>query len=236
MRRSNADDARLLLQGHLTRVFHGHTAYVFCLAYNPQGTLIVSGSFDETLKLWDVGSGLYSSAISIRDCCLMFYIACGIGACLNTIAAHSDPITAVDINKDGTMIASSSHDGLVCVPKCTSNGQKTDSPRQPDMGLPDWTMHQVSFRRLQSASVSCLKSLASFPLHLLSSRRRSHVRFTPNGKFILACSLDSIIRLWSPFTEKAIKTYSGHTNAKCASSSSSSLPASVPLTQEVLQI
>lgn len=52
------------MQGNLTRIFHGHTAYVFCLAYNPQGTLMVSGSFDETLKLWDVGSG----ALMFRHC------------------------------------------------------------------------------------------------------------------------------------------------------------------------
>lgn len=88
------------------------------------------------------------------------------------------------------------------------------------MGLPNWTVHQVSVRRFKSARVSSSLCVC-VPLHLHAHRGtvpcRSNVRFTPNGKFILACSLDSIIRLWSPFTEKAIKTYSGHTNAKCAS-------------------
>jgi len=35
------------------------------------------------------------------------------GKCLKTLPAHSDPVTAVDFNKDGTMIASCSYDGLM---------------------------------------------------------------------------------------------------------------------------
>lgn len=35
----------------------GHTSYVYCLAVNPQGTIIVSGSFDETIVFWDVQKG-----------------------------------------------------------------------------------------------------------------------------------------------------------------------------------
>lgn len=47
----------------------------------------------------------------------------------------------------------------------------------------------------------------------------SHVTFSPNGKFVLSASLDSTLRLWNYFQndQKAVKTYSGHTNAKyCA--------------------
>jgi len=35
----------------------GHTNYVFCVNYNPQSNLIVSGSFDESVRIWDVKSG-----------------------------------------------------------------------------------------------------------------------------------------------------------------------------------
>ena len=34
------------------------------------------------------------------------------GACLRVLPAHSDPITAVDFSHDGTVLASSSFDGL----------------------------------------------------------------------------------------------------------------------------
>lgn len=71
--------------------FKGHSNFCFSVKFNPQGNLIVTGSFDETVKLWDVRTG----------------------DCISTLPAHSDPVTAVDFNRDGTCIVSSSHDGLM---------------------------------------------------------------------------------------------------------------------------
>ena len=48
-------------------------------------------SFDETVKLWDVRCG----------------------ECVATLPAHSNPVTGVDFNRDGTCIVSGSYDGLV---------------------------------------------------------------------------------------------------------------------------
>ncbi len=40
------------------------------------------------------------------------------------------------------------------------------------------------------------------------------MRFTPNGKYVLAWSLDSCIRLWDYNEGRCVKTYQGHTNRK----------------------
>lgn len=53
--------------------------------------LQATGSFDETIRFWDVRSG----------------------RCLREIPAHSDPITALDFNPDATLLVSSSFDGLM---------------------------------------------------------------------------------------------------------------------------
>ena len=37
------------------------------------------------------------------------------GRHLRTIRAHSDPVTAVNFSRDGTLVVSSSYDGLTCV-------------------------------------------------------------------------------------------------------------------------
>lgn len=40
------------------------------------------------------------------------------------------------------------------------------------------------------------------------------VRFSPNGKYVLAWTLDSCIRLWNYVDGKCMKTYQGHLNSK----------------------
>lgn len=64
-----------------------------CLACHPLSTMLVSGGFDETIRLWDLQRG----------------------TCHRTIAAHSEAVTDVDFCGDGTMIATCSNDGLMYV-------------------------------------------------------------------------------------------------------------------------
>ena len=67
----------------------GHTHYVFCVNYHPNGNMIVSGSFDETIRIWDVRRG----------------------SCIKTMPAHADPVSGVAFNRDGSLIVSCSYDG-----------------------------------------------------------------------------------------------------------------------------
>lgn len=75
----------------LSRLFSGHTSFVFCLAYSPTGSLLASGSFDETVKLWDISTGKL----------------------LRTLPAHSDPVSGIAFSRDGTILCSTGHDGLL---------------------------------------------------------------------------------------------------------------------------
>jgi WD40 repeat protein len=35
----------------------GHEAFVFCVAFTPDGKTVATGSYDETVKLWDAATG-----------------------------------------------------------------------------------------------------------------------------------------------------------------------------------
>ena len=65
-----------------------HTIYCTILLH----IFIVSSffQFDESVCIWDVKTG----------------------KCLRTLPAHSDPVSAVHFNRDGSLIVSSSYDGL----------------------------------------------------------------------------------------------------------------------------
>ena len=64
---------------------------MFCVNFHPNVSLAVSGSFDETVRLWNLQKN----------------------TCHRTIAAHSEAVTGVDFNLDGSILASSSYDGLI---------------------------------------------------------------------------------------------------------------------------
>ncbi|PKU31459.1 wd repeat-containing protein 5 [Limosa lapponica baueri] len=117
--------------GKCLKTLKGHSNYVFCCNFNPQSNLIVSGSFDESVRIWDVKTG----------------------KCLKTLPAHSDPVSAVHFNRDGSLIVSSSYDGLCRI----------------------W----------DTASGQCLKTLIDD-----DNPPVSFVKFSPNGKYILAATLD----------------------------------------------
>jgi len=56
--------------------------------------------------------------------------------------------------------------------------------------------------------------LTLFLLRRAVTPDRSFVKFSPNGKFLLAATLDNTLRLWNYQTGKCLKTYKGHSNEK----------------------
>ena len=94
------DDAAESLQPRCLLVLEGHTNFVLCAMFNPLGNLIASGSYDETIRLWDVRTG----------------------DCLRVLLAHSEPVTAIDFSRDSTFLVSCSFDGL-CRVWDTATGQ-----------------------------------------------------------------------------------------------------------------
>ena len=93
----------------MVKVLKGHTNFVFCVNFSPLSNLLVSGGFDETVRVWDVARGSLFLHLVRKASDEPFYL----GKPLKTLPAHSDPVTAVTFNHDGTLIASCAMDGLM---------------------------------------------------------------------------------------------------------------------------
>ena len=73
------------------KTLEGHTDEVYSVAYSPDGTKIVSGSHDNTIKIWDANTG----------------------QCLKTLEGHSLDVNSVAYSPDGTKIISGSYDNTI---------------------------------------------------------------------------------------------------------------------------
>ena len=60
-----------------------------------------------------------------------------------------------------------------------------------------------------TATGQCLRTLVHEDTAPVTS-----VRFSPNGKFVLAWTLDACVRLWNYVDGRCVKTYQGHQNSK----------------------
>lgn len=112
----------------MVKVLRGHTNFVFCVNFSPQSNLLVSGGFDETVRIWDVARGMFNLDPEDSGLCR------GVGRSMKTLPAHSDPVTAVTFNHDGTLIASCAMDGLVYVQISLSCVTGSDSLTQAYLG------------------------------------------------------------------------------------------------------
>jgi centriolar protein POC1 len=68
--------------------FVGHKGAVNCVTVSPSGQTIVSGSSDETVKIWNNSVEGYSQ----------------------TIKSHSAPVKSVALNQDGSLLLTGSDD------------------------------------------------------------------------------------------------------------------------------
>ena len=129
-----------LIFSRFTQTFdlQGHSNYVFCCNFNPQSNLVVSGSFDESVRIWDVRTGkclktlpAHSDPVSAVSFDRLFHGQQGLGNIIGIILkiwrskskciSHVDSLQ-VHFNRDGSLIVSSSYDGL-CRIWDTASGQ-----------------------------------------------------------------------------------------------------------------
>ena len=236
------------ITGNQTSVLSGHTGEVNCLTFSSDGTSLVSGSNDKTVKLWDLQTG---------------------GA-VKTFSGHWFKIYSVSISADFTKIASGSFDDTIhlwdiqtgeC--HCTIKQQATVrcvafSPIDPqhlisvcDAQIWQWDAsgHQIGPPQNGSyiafspdgtqivlcngTAVTILDSnsgMAVTEFHM-ANNKTSHCCFSPDGRLVAAAA-DNTAYVWDITSSDPhpIVTFIGHTKRITSltfPSSSSLISASV---------
>jgi WD40 repeat protein len=186
---------RGLMSTRQLAVFSGHTDRVSAVAFSPDGTRVITGSSDNTARLWDA-----------RD-----------GKPLATLQGHTAAVGMVAFSPDGTRVITGSSDNTARLwdardgkPLATLQGH---TRRVLAVAFsPDGT-------RVLTGSLDYTARLWDArdgkPLTTLQGHTESvpAVAFSPNGTQVLTGSSDNTARLWDARDGKPLATLQGHTAA-----------------------
>jgi len=170
----------------------GHAGGVRAVAFSPDGKWALSGSEDQTLRLWDVATG--------REA--------------RTFTGHTEAITFALFSPDGTRILSSSYDRTLKLWD-VETGKEIRTFRGHEEGVWDVTFSPDGKRALSGSADQTLKlwnvetgeDIRTFTGH---QQAVTDVDVSPDGKWALSGSVDQTIKLWNIETGEEIRTFRGH--------------------------
>ena len=224
----------------LAQVLSGHTDLVMSVAFDPQGGTLASGSFDHTVKLWDVASGrllhsleghkgpVYSVAFdpqggtlasgSFDDRVKVWNVASG--RLLRTLDGHNNTVLSVAFDPQGGTLASGSFDNTVKLWDVAS-GRRLRSQVAHESSVWSVAFHPQGGtlasgsddRKVKLWDVASGRLLRTFEGHegyVLS------VAFDPQGGTLASGSGDRKVKLWDVASGRLLRTLEGHTESVTA--------------------
>lgn len=184
--------------GGLIHNLQGHSDSIRSIAFSPDGKILASGSYDKTIKLWNVGTG--------RE--------------IYTFQGHSDSVYSVAFSPDGKILASGSRDKTIKLWDVTT-GREIYTLQ----GHSDW-VRSVAFspdgKTLASASLDKtimwdVTTGGQIRILQAHSSRLHSVVFSPDGKILASGSTETTIKLWDVTTGGQIHIIQGHSDSSAAS-------------------
>jgi WD40 repeat protein len=215
-------------------ILTGHAGIVRSVAFSPDGQLIVSGSDDTTVRMWDATMGaerhtLHGHAGIVRsvafspdgqlivsgsdDTTVRMWDAT-MGAERHTLHGHEGRVWSVAFSPNGQLIVSGSDDTTVRVWDAT-----TGAERHTMHGHEDW-VRSVAFspngQLVVSGSDDKTVRVWDVATGTEQHTMRGHegwvrsVAFSPNGQLIVSGSEDNTVRVWDATTGTEQHTMRGH--------------------------
>ncbi|KAH8822220.1 quinon protein alcohol dehydrogenase-like superfamily [Flagelloscypha sp. PMI_526] len=212
-------------------------ASIFALALSPDGKHIVSGSFDNTVCLWDAESGRQlrklvghtNSASSVAfspdgkrivsgsDDKTIWIWDAESGKQLRKLVGHTLPVSSVAFSPDGKRIVSGSDDKTVRIWNAKSGTELrklvghthfvTSVAFSPDGKRIVSGSDDNNFCIWDAESGEQLRKLIGHTNSVLS------VVFSPDGKRVVSGSSDNTVCIWSVKSGKQLRKLVGHTNS-----------------------
>jgi uncharacterized protein with WD repeat len=183
----------------LDRTLKGHSGWVTGVAFSSDGRRLASGSWDQTVKFWDVPTGEE----------------------LNTVGKKVKEVQALAFSRDGHWLAAENSKDIVTLwDAATGREIRTFASDRARGVLGSNWVYSIAFspdgRWLASGvddkTVRLWDVTTGRVLRDLTSLRRSviYAAFSPDGRWLASGNDDKSIRIWDVATGQEIRRLSGH--------------------------
>ncbi|MCE9565461.1 MAG: WD40 repeat domain-containing protein [Planctomycetes bacterium] len=177
------------------REYSGHSGAVTCLAVIPDGSLMVTGGEDKTVRVWEIGSGKQ----------------------VRSLQGHLGRVTAVATRGDGKQIASASEDGAIRMWDLSTDDEHRALSEASD------SLWAVAFSpdgkhvaaagadkniRVYNPETGKLEATLSGAKSAITS-----LAFLPDSNKLVAAGGDQVVVIWDVQKQKVIEELTGHESA-----------------------
>jgi WD40 repeat protein/serine/threonine protein kinase len=169
----------------------GHAAFVWALAFSPDGKLLATASADHTIRLWRM-DGLQL---------------------LRTLRGHEDNVSSVTFTADAQRLVSGGHDGSLLVWEVAARPRREAVTRLDNIAFVDFSLADATVATVHLDGTVCLRDAATLqerePLTALGTNNAT-VTFAPQGGILVAGDHAGAIKAWDLRARRQVAKLPAH--------------------------